>query len=299
MGRPPEGRCPVCCETFLHSKRIQGGGSRRKYCSPRCRSLDWVRGNGGKRIASVLKYDHAPENKEKKRLRSRKERLQKYGLTIAALHGELVRQNYTCYGCLTKIDEKTARVDHCHQTNKVRGLLCDSCNWGLGSLKDNPATLRRLMAYLDRDRTVTSVYLIGALKNPRIPIIGNNVRHEGYDVMDEWFTPGEFADQNWQAYEKLRGRSYTEALKGRAATNIFLFDASYLDHADIAVLVMPAGKSGMLELGYAKGLGKHTCIFLDGQEIERYDIMPNFADKVLSTEAELIQWLGCVSVLMN
>jgi hypothetical protein len=122
---------------------------------------------------------------------------------------------------------------------------------------------------------------MGALKNElRIPEIGNELRLDGYDVMDEWVTPGEHADENWQRYEKIRGRTYKEALKGRAATNIFLFDRSYIDVFDVGVLVLPCGKSAFLELGYAKGRGKKTFILLDGQEPTRFDIMPNFADKV-------------------
>lgn len=151
------------------------------------------------------------------------------------------------------------------------------------------------MAYLDYRRDKINIYLTGALKNPRIPDIGNALRARGFDVMDEWFTPGEFADTNWQAYEKKRGRSYIEALKGRAATNIFLFDCSYLDHSDVVVLVMPAGKSAMLELGYAVGRGKRTYILLDGQDPERYDIMPNLVDGVCPTLDDLIKELDSLS----
>ena len=148
------------------------------------------------------------------------------------------------------------------------------------------------MAYLDYDRSKLNIYLIGTLKNKRIPDIGNLLRCKGYDVMDEWFTPGELADLNWQAYEKKRGRSYVDALRGRAATNIFSFDRSYLDHSDIAILVAPAGKSAMLELGYAKGSGKRAWIFLDGKEPDRYDVMPGLADAIFKTEEELLTGLA-------
>jgi len=159
---------------------------------------------------------------------------------------------------------------------------------GLGQLKDNPATLRRLMAYLDRDLEKTFIYLIGALKNQRIPDIGNLLRAQGYDVMDEWFTPGEMADVNLQEYERRRGRTYAEALNGRSVRNTFLFDRSYLDMADVVVLAMPAGKSAMLELGYAAGRKKSTILFLDGAEPDRYDVMTRFVDRVCKTETELL-----------
>jgi len=41
------------------------------------------------------------------------------------------------------------RVDHSHDTGQVRGLLCNSCNAGIGFLKDNPALLAASVQYLD------------------------------------------------------------------------------------------------------------------------------------------------------
>jgi hypothetical protein len=39
-------------------------------------------------------------------------------------------------------------VDHCHNTNKVRGLLCNNCNSGLGKFKDNKELLLRAIEYI-------------------------------------------------------------------------------------------------------------------------------------------------------
>jgi hypothetical protein len=39
-------------------------------------------------------------------------------------------------------------VDHCHKTNKVRGVLCSSCNLGLGKFKDSLELLEAAMLYL-------------------------------------------------------------------------------------------------------------------------------------------------------
>lgn len=39
-------------------------------------------------------------------------------------------------------------IDHCHKTEKVRGLLCEHCNRGIGHFKDDPALLRRAIKYL-------------------------------------------------------------------------------------------------------------------------------------------------------
>lgn len=292
MNRPAEGQCPVCGTVFKHPARPQGGGARRIYCSHKCRANDWARGNAKKRKASVTKYEAKPENKSRKRVRQRLTRVARYGMSHDAFVAQLERQRFTCYGCIELIDADTAAIDHDHKTGKVRGLLCKHCNWTLGHAKDNPATLRRLTAFLDYQRDKLCVYLGGALKNSRVPELGNVLRDRGYDVMDEWHTPGEHADTNWQAYERQRGRTYEQALRGRAAQNIFLFDRAYIDLCDVFVLVMPAGKSAMLELGYAKGLGKTTVLFMDGQQPDRYDVMPNAADFLIGTEAELIELLS-------
>src|ERR1043166_3001276 len=48
-----------------------------------------------------------------------------------------------CRGRLTEL-----AVDHCHSTGVVRGLLCRRCNSGIGYFRDDPDTLRRVVAYL-------------------------------------------------------------------------------------------------------------------------------------------------------
>jgi hypothetical protein len=46
--------------------------------------------------------------------------------------------------------KKALAVDHCHTTGKVRGLLCNSCNAGLGFLKDDAGLIKRVLDYLGR-----------------------------------------------------------------------------------------------------------------------------------------------------
>lgn len=44
--------------------------------------------------------------------------------------------------------KKRLVVDHNHKTGKIRGLLCGSCNIGLGHFKDNVEILKSAIKYL-------------------------------------------------------------------------------------------------------------------------------------------------------
>jgi len=39
-------------------------------------------------------------------------------------------------------------IDHCHKTGKIRGLLCDRCNFGIGLFGDDPKLMARAIKYL-------------------------------------------------------------------------------------------------------------------------------------------------------
>jgi hypothetical protein len=61
------------------------------------------------------------------------------------------KQNWRCAICssdLRLLDRKHRHVDHCHETNVVRAVLCQSCNTGLGLFKDDAAVLFKAAEYL-------------------------------------------------------------------------------------------------------------------------------------------------------
>ena len=49
--------------------------------------------------------------------------------------------------------------DHCHQHGHFRGWLCDRCNKTLGAVEDDVALLRKMIVYLERNKTKTSPQL--------------------------------------------------------------------------------------------------------------------------------------------
>lgn len=132
------------------------------------------------------------------------------------------------------------------------------------------------------------VYVIGSLRNPNVPLVAEQLRKAGYDAFDDWYAPGPDTDDYWRDYEKGKGSTYRDALKGHAAQHVFHFDKWHLDASDAAVLVMPAGKSCHLELGYMVGRGKPTFILFD-EEPERFDVMHNFAAEIFFDVHTLIK----------
>lgn len=56
-----------------------------------------------------------------------------YGITIEEFDEMMSRQSSKCMIC--KAGDKRLLVDHCHDTGKVRGLLCHRCNTGLAHIE--------------------------------------------------------------------------------------------------------------------------------------------------------------------
>ena len=74
-----------------------------------------------------------------------------YGIGLDEYNAILEVQAHKCAGCgieAIKAQRNKLYVDHCHTTNKIRGLLCQQCNTALGMVKDNVNTLLSLVSYL-------------------------------------------------------------------------------------------------------------------------------------------------------
>ena len=77
-----------------------------------------------------------------------------YGLSTEQIFALLKEQDGKCPICLIIIDNrKEAHVDHCHETGKVRGILCRNCNFALGLFNDNYKMLERAKDYILRFKT--------------------------------------------------------------------------------------------------------------------------------------------------
>lgn len=67
-----------------------------------------------------------------------------------------------CPICLKEFGDKGPYIDHDHVTGKVRGLLCERCNFGLGALGDQIDGLKRAVAYLENPPAITKLPIIGS-----------------------------------------------------------------------------------------------------------------------------------------
>lgn len=75
-------------------------------------------------------------------------RLRNYGITQEEYDAFILKQNGKCAICKIGLDMgKRTCIDHCHNSKRVRGILCWSCNVGIGHFKDNPDLLREAALY--------------------------------------------------------------------------------------------------------------------------------------------------------
>jgi hypothetical protein len=78
----------------------------------------------------------------------------RYGITQLDYDKMFVEQNGKCAICgsseIKRTNSKHFCIDHCHTTNKVRGLLCHDCNVILGKLKDSVDMCKSVIKYLEK-----------------------------------------------------------------------------------------------------------------------------------------------------
>ena len=80
-----------------------------------------------------------------------KDLIRKYNITLDEYKVMLKQQKHSCKICGVheKHCDRSLAVDHCHETNNVRGLLCAKCNIGLGYFRDRQEFLLKAVEYLD------------------------------------------------------------------------------------------------------------------------------------------------------
>ena len=74
----------------------------------------------------------------------------RYGIELELYNAMHEAQGGVCAICRNPPHRSVLCIDHCHETGRVRGLLCNCCNAMLGRLKDDKQALQRAIDYLDK-----------------------------------------------------------------------------------------------------------------------------------------------------
>jgi hypothetical protein len=101
----------------------------------------------------------SPQAKKHRHLRNR------YGIGLGEYESMVEEQSGRCPICENVLpsNTKNIHIDHCHDSNEVRGILCVSCNIMLGHAKDDINTLLNAIDYLrEHDSRIKEKLRIGA-----------------------------------------------------------------------------------------------------------------------------------------
>lgn len=147
--------CKDCNTSKLDSEFCNAGyGKTKSYCK-----------SCGSEKRKIKYRENLLENRELSRVKSlefrkknkgyqRKYDLKRnYGITEEEFHALKTKQDHKCAICKTSDPEGrhgVFAVDHCHVSGDVRGLLCNKCNVGLGSFRDNIEYLANAIDYLKK-----------------------------------------------------------------------------------------------------------------------------------------------------
>lgn len=139
--------CTKCGETKEHGEYHKQSKSRdglKPWCKTCSNSFSgkYYKENKSKVLKQArVRYLQHGRNKD---LRS------KYGISSTCYEKMWQDQGCKCAICgrEREEDERHFPVDHCHDTGKVRAILCGSCNRGIGMLQDDPEVVQSAADYL-------------------------------------------------------------------------------------------------------------------------------------------------------
>lgn len=153
-------KCQTCKEIKLlnefHNSRTSKDGktARCKICDSRARKKYYEENEKGRKHAYIKNRNRTLYNK--------------YKITHDEYMELLTKQNNSCGICNITLEQFQAKarskngldkrqkmfaVDHCHKTNKIRGLLCNNCNRAIGLLGDTANNLKNAYNYLLKAET--------------------------------------------------------------------------------------------------------------------------------------------------
>jgi hypothetical protein len=134
--------CKECQQQNKIANKENARETRKKYEKAKATEIKeyWKTYNSNPHLKQKLKEKHL---------------LNTYNISLEDLEILKKAQKYSCAICGTHEQDcsrKTLFVDHCHSTNKIRGLLCSQCNSALGLLYDDESLLEKAITYLKKNK---------------------------------------------------------------------------------------------------------------------------------------------------
>jgi hypothetical protein len=162
--------CAQCCSVKPLDDFTERGGARRGERRAQCKDCERIKrkrynqlyNSQNRELVRARKNEYKKryriENPEIARREARSSHLkQRFGLSQSDYEKMLTQQGGKCAVCATdspgRAGTKHFLVDHCHLTGRVRALLCNACNSGLGHFADSPERLRAAAIYLEGHRS--------------------------------------------------------------------------------------------------------------------------------------------------
>ena len=124
-------RCEIAYPLESYQNKADAADGKQSYCR-KCR-------------AGLAKAHRLAKPEMHRANVGRANRRRKYGLSEPEFQALVSRSGGRCGICGA---EAALCVDHCHETSRVRGLLCLHCNLGLGHFRDDPERMQAAIAYL-------------------------------------------------------------------------------------------------------------------------------------------------------
>lgn len=144
-------------EFYAHRHTADGRMNHCRACAAEY-GRQWNANNKDKQREYNRRQRADPKRKRRADMQKRALHLKMYGLTPETHDALLAAQGGVCAICHEPGQvwaERNLHVDHDHETNEVRGLLCGRCNVGLGFFREDTDRMLRAIEYLKNPPAVT------------------------------------------------------------------------------------------------------------------------------------------------
>lgn len=152
----------------------------------------------------------------------------------------------------------------------------------------------------DQQTVSMSVYVAASWRTPMQGAVVEILKAAGFDVYD-FRNPPEATGFSWAQVglpvttgagdDECTVTEYLAGLKHPVAQAGFRSDMKHLENCDTLVLVLPCGRSAHLELGWAVGAGKRTCVYMPDEKVLP-ELMYGMVDHIAPDMMDLLGWLG-------